>query len=112
MLKREQIHYLKETALHLGYFVEGPITENGVVISNFDDDSIKYELCIIDDNNNTLIRELKQETDNKQYDLRKYKDNEFHVYEELDYFIVVVNGETYILNSYVDVNEFIMNYNI
>lgn len=66
MLNREQIHYLKEKALHLGFFVEGPITENGIIISDFDDDSIKYELYIIDDKNNTRIREWNEVTDNMQ----------------------------------------------
>ena len=42
---------------------------------------------------------------------RMYRGNIFNIYEELDYYIVVVNDETYMLNSYVDVNEFIMCYN-
>ena len=112
MLNREQIHYLKETALHLGYFVVGPITENGIIVSGFEDNALEYEFYL-DNDNNTQIRELKQETDNKQYDLRKYKDNEFKVYEEADYFMVVVNNDKmYMLNSYIDVEEFIMNYNL
>lgn len=57
MLNRKQIHYLKEKAFSMGFFVEGPVTDKGVIISDFEDDSVKYELYIIDDNNNIQIRE-------------------------------------------------------
>lgn len=40
----------------------------------------------------------------------KYKGNVFTIYEELDYFILVVNDETYLLNSMADVREFIQYY--
>lgn len=161
MLNRNTIHYLKETALHLGLFVEGPVTENGIVVSFFDDDAQKYiftgqtcpccdsfilflmdsvdehkYICLNDTCNFTEFlekvlgeykvyidyddevkyiewyNEKQHKADNIQHNLRKYKDNEFRVYEELDYFLVVVNEETYMLNSYVDVEDFIMNYNL
>ena len=35
----------------------------------------------------------------------------FTVYEELDYFIVVVDDETYMVNTVADVQEFIQYYN-
>ena len=41
----------------------------------------------------------------------EYRNNTFSVFEELDYFIVVVNDETYILDSMADVKEFIQYYN-
>jgi hypothetical protein len=160
MLNRNTIHYLKETALHLGLFVEGPITENGIVVSFFNDDTQKYiftgqtcpccdsfilflmnsdkhkYICLNDECQFTEFlekvlgeykvytdyddevkyiewyNEMQHKADNIQYNLRKYKNNEFKVYEELDYFLVVVNEETYMLNSYIDVEEFIMNYNL
>ena len=165
MLNREQIHYLKEEALRKGLFVEGPVTEDGVLVSFFKHDiysdtkfifsnkvcpicekpllevtdeymnrfAYKYvcmnDKCDVEDFMHNVLGEFKvyleyeEETqyadwreqkraDNKQHERRLYKDNEFHVYEELDYFVVVVNDETYLLNSYVDVNEFIMNYNL
>lgn len=161
MLHRNTIHYLKEEALHVGLFVEGPITDNGIIVSFFNDDTQKYiftgQRCpacesyilfpidSVDENkyicmNNkcdftdflenvlgqykiytdyddevkyVIWHNAKQhQADNMQYNLRKYKDNEFKVYEECDYFIVVVNDETYMLNSYVDVDDFIMNYNL
>lgn len=46
------------------------------------------------------------------YDLYEYKGNKFQIYEEIDYFIVVVDNKSYMLNSYADVNEFIQYYNM
>ena len=40
----------------------------------------------------------------------EYKGNVFIVWEELDYFILVVNDETYLLDSMADVREFIQYY--
>ena len=40
----------------------------------------------------------------------EYKGNVFTVWEELDYFILVVNDETYLLDSMADVREFIQYY--
>lgn len=40
----------------------------------------------------------------------EYNGNSFSIFEELDYFIVVVNDETYLLDSMADVREFIQYY--
>ena len=42
----------------------------------------------------------------------RYKNNTFTVWEELDYFLLVVNDETYILDSMADIREFIQYYGI
>ena len=44
------------------------------------------------------------------FEVFEYNGNSFSVFEELDYFIVVVNDETYLLNSMADVREFIQYY--
>ena len=44
------------------------------------------------------------------FEVFEYNGNSFSVFEELDYFIVVVNDETYLLNSMADVKEFIQYY--
>ena len=45
------------------------------------------------------------------FEVFEYNGNSFSVFEELDYFIVVVNDETYLLDSMADVREFIQYYN-
>lgn len=47
---------------------------------------------------------------NMDFEVFEYNGNSFSVFEELDYFIVVVNDETYLLNSMADVKEFIQYY--
>ena len=44
------------------------------------------------------------------FEVFEYNGNVFTVYEELDYFILVVNDETYLLDSMADVKEFIQYY--
>ena len=44
------------------------------------------------------------------FEVFEYNGHSFSVFEELDYFIVVVNDETYLLNSMADVKEFIQYY--
>ena len=44
------------------------------------------------------------------FEVFEYNGNSFSVFEELDYFIVVVNDETYLLDSMADVREFIQYY--
>ena len=44
------------------------------------------------------------------FETYNYKETTFTVYEELDYFILVVNDETYLLDSIADVREFIQYY--
>ena len=41
------------------------------------------------------------------FETYSYKETAFTVYEELDYFILVVNDETYLLDSMADIREFI-----
>ena len=44
------------------------------------------------------------------FETYNYKGNTFTVWEELDYFILVVNDETYLLDSMADIREFIQYY--
>ena len=44
------------------------------------------------------------------FEVFEYNGNSFSVFEDLDYFIVVVNDETYLLDSMADVREFIQYY--
>lgn len=45
------------------------------------------------------------------YEKFTYRGVTFAVYEELDYFVVVVDDESYMLDSVADVREFIQYYN-
>ena len=44
------------------------------------------------------------------FEVFEYNGHSFSVFEDLDYFIVVVNDETYLLDSMADVREFIQYY--